>query len=173
MYIGWFLATEEGGFGLSDVLETNLINLAIIIGVLVYFGSKFLGNTLSARKAAIEEAISDAERRKQEAASALAEQQQKLALAQDEAQMILENAQTAAARTRETILAQAQVDVERLKANAAQDLTSQQERIVRELRQQIALEAVSRAESELPGRLNDDIQSRLVDASIALLGGDR
>ncbi|MEM1254426.1 MAG: F0F1 ATP synthase subunit B, partial [Cyanobacteria bacterium P01_H01_bin.21] len=35
----WLLASEEGGFGLNfDILETNLINLVIIIGVLVYFG---------------------------------------------------------------------------------------------------------------------------------------
>jgi F-type H+-transporting ATPase subunit b len=51
MTIGWFLA-EEGGFGLNvDILETNLINLVIILGVLFYFGSKFLGKTLSTRKA--------------------------------------------------------------------------------------------------------------------------
>ncbi|HEY9762134.1 MAG TPA: F0F1 ATP synthase subunit B [Trichocoleus sp.] len=174
MDIGWFLATEEGGFGLNiDILETNLINLSLVIGILVYFGSKFLGNTLSARRAAIEEAIREAERRKEEAASALAEQQQKLALAKDEAQKILANAEQSAVRARESILAQAQTDVERLRANAAQDLTSQQERIIRELRQQIAATAVQRAEAELPGRLNDDIQHRLVDASIAMLGGSR
>ncbi|MBD0267390.1 F0F1 ATP synthase subunit B [Pseudanabaena sp. FACHB-2040] len=173
MDIGWFLATE-GGFGLNfDILETNLINLALVIGILVYFGRKFLGNTLSTRKATIEESIRDAERRKQEAASALAEQQQRLALAQDEAQQILANGEQSAARAREAILMQAQADVERLKANAAQDLTSQQERIVRELRQQISAAAVERAEAELPNRLQGDVQTRLVDASIAQLGGDR
>ena len=173
MDIGWFLATE-GGFGLNvDILETNLINLALVIGILVYFGRKFLGNTLSARKATIEESIRDAERRKEEAAAALAEQQQKLALAQEEAQKILANAEESAARAREAILVQAEADVERLRANAAQDLSSQQERIVRELRQQIAVAAIDRAESELPGHLQGDVQSRLVDASIALLGGGR
>lgn len=172
MDIGWFLATEEGGFGLNfDILETNLINLAFVIGILVYFGSKFLGSTLSARRAAIEEAIQEAERRKEEAVSALAEQQQQLALAKEEAQTILANAEQSAARAKEAILVQAQADVERLKASAAQDLTSQQEKIVRELRQQIAAAAVERAQAELPNRLQGDVQSRLVDASIALLGG--
>jgi F-type H+-transporting ATPase subunit b len=54
MVIGWFLA-EEGGVGLNfDILETNLINLALVIGILFYFGRKFLGSTLSSRKAEIE-----------------------------------------------------------------------------------------------------------------------
>lgn len=172
MTIGWFLAAEEGGFGLNfDILETNLINLAIIIGVLVYFGSKFLGKTLSTRRSAIEEAIAEAEKRKQEAATALAEQQQKLAQAKEEAQRILADAEQTAARTKEAILAQAKADVERMRATAAQDLSSQEARVMRELQQRIAALALEKAERELPHHLNDDVQRRLVDASIAMLGG--
>lgn len=172
MTIGWFLAAEEGGFGLNfDILETNLINLAIIIGVLFYFGSKFLGKTLSTRQSAIEAAIAEAEQRKQEAATALAEQQQKLAQAQEEAKKILADAEQTATRTQEAILAQAKVDVERMRATAAQDLSSQEAKVMRELQQRIAALALEKAERELPSRLNDDIQRRLVDASIAMLGG--
>ena len=88
------------------------------------FGRKFLGSTLSSRKAEIESAITDAERRKKEAASALAEEQQKLAQAKETAQKILADAEVTAARSKESILAQAQEDVQRMKANAAQDLSS-------------------------------------------------
>lgn len=174
MTIGWFLAAEEGGFGLNlDIFETNLINLAIIIGVLVYFGSKFLGKTLSTRRSAIEEAIAEAEQRKQEAATALAEQQQKLAQAKEEAQKILADAEQTAVRAKEAILAQAKVDVERMRASAAQDLSSQETKVMRELQQRIAALALEKAERELPHHLNDDVQRRLVDASIAMLGGDQ
>ncbi|NJL45530.1 MAG: F0F1 ATP synthase subunit B [Leptolyngbyaceae cyanobacterium SM2_3_12] len=174
MTMGWFLAVEGGGIGLNfDILETNLINLVIIIGVLFYFGRKFLGKTLSARKASIEEAIVDAERRKKEAIAALAEQQQQLAQAQEEAKKILANAEQTAARSRESILAQAQADVERMRATAAQDLSSQQARVMRELQQRIATLAIERSEAELPQRLNDDLQRRLVDSSIALIEGGR
>jgi F-type H+-transporting ATPase subunit b len=129
MTIGWFLA-EEGGFGLNfDILETNLINLAIILGVLFYFGSKFLGKTLSTRKAAIESAIVEAEKRKQDAAAALAEEQQKLAQAKQEAQKILVDAEQTAIRSKEAILSEARADVERMKATAQQDLSSQQARV--------------------------------------------
>jgi F-type H+-transporting ATPase subunit b len=59
------LATEasgEGGFGLNfDILETNLINLVIIIAVLFYFGRGFVGKILTERRSAIQEAIQEAE----------------------------------------------------------------------------------------------------------------
>ncbi|PSN19846.1 ATP synthase F0 subunit B [filamentous cyanobacterium CCP5] len=174
MSISWFLATEEAGFGLNfDILETNIINLAIVIGVLVYFGKKFLGGQLADRRAEIESAIKDAEQRKKEAASALAEQQQKLAQSKADAKQILANAEETAKRSRESILAQAEEDVERMKATAARDLSSQQDRVIRELRQRISELAIQRAESDLPNRLNDDLKRRLADSSIALLGGNK
>ena len=167
----WLLASEEGGFGFNfDILETNLINLAIVIGVLIYFGSKFLGNTLASRRASIEEAIKDAERRQREATAALAEQQQNLAQAQFKSKEIVETAKQNAAKVKEDLLAQAQADIERMRAAAAQDMSSQEERAMRELRQRIAELSIARVESELPNRLTADVQSRLIDKSIALLG---
>ncbi|MEM9005440.1 MAG: F0F1 ATP synthase subunit B [Cyanobacteria bacterium P01_F01_bin.86] len=167
----WLLASEEGGFGLNfDILETNLINLAIVIGVLIYFGSKFLGNTLASRRATIEEAINDAERRQREATAALAEQQQNLAQAQFKAKEIVETAKQNATKVREDILAQAKSDIERMQAAAQQDMSSQEERVMRELRQRIAELSIARVENELPNRLTADVQSSLIDKSIALLG---
>jgi F-type H+-transporting ATPase subunit b len=166
------LLGEAGGFSLNfDLLDTNLINLVIIIGVLVYFGRGFLGKTLSERRSQIEAAIKDAEQRKQKAAAALAEQQQKLAQAQVEADRLKSEAETTAQRVRESILAQADEDVERMKAAAAQDLASQQDKIVRELRQQVALMALQKVESRLQGGLSDRAQQELIDRSIAMLGG--
>jgi F-type H+-transporting ATPase subunit b len=171
MTIGWFLA-EEGGFGLNfDILETNLINLVIILGVLFYFGSKFLGKTLSTRKAGIEAAIVEAEKRKQDAAAALAAEQQKLAQAKQTAQKILADAEQTAARSKEAILAEARADVERMQAAAQQDLSSQQARVKQELQQRIAALAIQRSETELQHRINAETQHRLIDSSIALLEG--
>lgn len=165
-------AAEETGFGLNfDILETNVINLAIIIGVLVYFGRAVLGKTLGDRRSQIEEVIREAEQRKQSAAAALAEQQQKLAQAQAEAARIRAAAEESAKAARASILAQAEEDIERMKANAAQDLVSQQERIIRELRQRIAALAIERVESQLQGGVGDNAQQQLIDRSIAMLGG--
>ena len=171
MDTSWFLATEGGRVGLNfDILETNLINLSIVIVILVYFGKKFVGSTLTARKSSIEEAIQDAERRRESAAAALAEQQQQLAQAKESAKAILANAEENASKARESILAQAQADIARLRANAIQDLSSQQARVLRELQLKVVDLAIAKAEGELPNRLNDDIRQQLVDSSIVMLG---
>jgi len=163
---------ERGRFGLNfDLLESNLINLAIIIGVLIYFGRGFLGKTLSERRSKIEAAIRDAEQRKQQAAAALADQQQKLAQAQTEAARIRSEAEGRAEAVRGEVLAQAEADIERMRASAAQDLNTQQEKIVSEVRQRIAALAIQRAESQLRSGLNPDIQQQLIDRSIATIGG--
>lgn len=165
-------AEESRGFGLNpDILETNLINLVIIVGVLVYFGRGVLGKTLAERRSQIEAAIQEAEKRKKDAAAALADQQQKLAQAQTEATRIRATAEENAQSAREAILVQAEQDLERLKDAAAQDLASQQERIMRELRQRVAVMAMERAESQLKSDLNDHAQQQLLDRSITLLGG--
>ncbi|NJO39587.1 MAG: F0F1 ATP synthase subunit B [Cyanobacteria bacterium CRU_2_1] len=173
----FFLLTAEaaehsGGFGLNlDILETNLINLLIIYGVLFYFGRGFLGKILSERKARIEEAIKDAEQRKQEAAAALADEQQRLAQAQTEAARIRAEAEERAKATRDAVLVQAQEDMARMRTAAAQDLSSQQERITNELRQQIAALALQQVESHLRSNLSEEAQYQLLDRSIAMIGG--
>jgi F-type H+-transporting ATPase subunit b len=163
---------SEGGFGLHfDLLETNLVNLSILIGVLFYFGRKFLGNTLSERRSNIEQAIQDAQNRQKEAAAALADAQQKLAKAQGEAEGIRATAEENAEAARVAILEAAAKDVERMKETAVQDLNSERDRAIRELRQRVAALAMQRAESQLRDHLDDSAQQQLIDRSIALLGG--
>lgn len=163
---------EESGFGLNfDLLDTNLINLVIIIGVLIVFGRKFLGETLSSRRSQIQSEIQDAEQRKQKAASELASQQQKLAQAQAEAKKLLEDAHTRAESAKAAILAQADKDIERLKAEAQKDVSSQQDKIAAELRQYVAEKALISAELLCKSELNDASQQQLIDRSISMLGG--
>lgn len=165
-------AEESSGFGLNfNILETNLINLAIVVGVVFYFGRKLLGKALSERRSQIEIAIEDAEKRKKEASSALADQQQKLAQAQAEATRIKAAAEESAKVARAEIMAQSVQDIERLKASAAQDLNSQQEKVMTELRQRIAALAIEKVEAQLKSGLSADTQKQLVDRSIAMMGG--
>ncbi len=167
------LATEaasEGGFGFNpDILEANLINLAILIGILVYFGRGFLGKILSERRSSIEEAIRDAEQRQKQAADALAEQQQKLTQAQAEAERIRADAQQRAQALKAEIEAQAVQDVERMKAAAGQEMDAERERVIAQLRAQAVAMALERAEARVKDQLDHSAQEQLIDRSLALL----
>ena len=165
-------AGGEGGFGLNfDILETNLINLAILIGVLIYFGRKFLSQVMTERRSRIEQAIKEAEQRQRDAAAALADQQQKLAQAQAEAAKIRSSAEQTAQASKESILAQAAKDVENLKKTAAQDLNTERERAIADLRQRVAAMAMQKVESQLRSVLDESAQQQLIDRSIASVGG--
>lgn len=165
-------AAEKGGFGINfDIFEANLINLAILIGVLIYFGRKVLTQTLGDRRARIAEAIKEAEQRQRQAAEALADQQRKLAQAQAEAEQIRSSAEVNAQKAKENILAQAAQDVENLKKTSAQDLNTAIERANAELRQRVAALAMQRVESQLKSVLDESAQQQLIDRSIASVGG--
>lgn len=175
---GWLLAeataeaSEEGGFGINtDILETNLVNLTIVIGILVYFGRGLLTKVLGDRRSSIETAIREAEERKQQAAAALADEQQKLAQAQQEAVRIRASADEQAAATKAAILEQAERDIQRLRESVTQDVDTERARAIAELRQRTTMLALQKAEAELPSRLNDDVQTSIVNRSISMLGG--
>jgi F-type H+-transporting ATPase subunit b len=161
----------EGGLGLNtNILDTNLINLVIIIAVLFVFGRKFLGNTLTERRSKIEEAIQDAEKRQKEAATALADAQQKLAQAQAEAERIRASAEENAQAAKASILEASRQDVERMKETAVKDLNAEREKAIAELRQRVAAMALQRVEGQLKDRLDESAQQHLIDRSIATIG---
>ncbi len=165
-------AAEEASFGFDfNLLEANIFNLAILVGLLLFYGSKVFGQILSDRRNQIAEAIQETEDRQKKAAEALADEQQKLTQAQAEAERIRKTAEERAIVVTAEMAAQAERDIERLRETAAQDLSSEQERVLTQLRQQIAVMAVERAESRLKEILDDSAQQQLINRSIAQLGG--
>lgn len=170
----FYLAVEEagGGFGISsDILGSNLINLVIVIGLLVVYGGKFVGNILTERRNRIAEEIKEAEERAKTAEAALAEAKENLSQAQAKAKQIKADAQETAKTTREQILAQGQKEIERMKVTAVQELDSERAKVVTELKRTIAVLALQKAEQDLQDRLNDDIQGKLISRAVEQLGG--
>lgn len=164
-------ASSESGFGFNfDILETNLINLGILIVLLIVYGGRLVGNILSERRDKIASDIKEAEARKSEAEAALSEAQQNLQEAQATAEKIRSDAEANSQRAADEILAQGQQEVERLKATAAADLDSDRERAISELRQRVVAMALEKVESRLGDMLDDDGQRQLIERSIAQIG---
>ena len=150
-------------------LETNLVNLAIVIAALVWFLRGFLGGILESRRNAILQDLQDAENRLKTATAELTKAQSDLAEAQQKADKIRLDGKTRAASIRaegeqRTISAMAAV-----KQGAVADADSEANRLREALRREAALEAVSKVLNDLPGRLDDQAQAGLIDASIANL----
>ena len=147
-------------------LETNLVNLAIVIGVLVWFLRGFLGGILERRRQAILQELQDAETRLKTATEHLNKAQADLSAAQQKAEQIRADGEARAATIRSsgeqrTIAAMAAV-----KQGAAADADAEAARIKDTLRREAALAAIDKVLSDLPGRLDEDAQAKLIDSTI-------
>ena len=162
------LASESLGLNFNP-LQTNLVNLAIVIGVLVWFLRGFLGGILERRRTAILQDLEDAEARLTKASEALSHAQSELADAQKKADRIRKDGKSRAEAIRadgekKTISVMASI-----KQGASADADAEASRIRDALRRDAATAAIAKALSDLPGRLDTQAQSKLLDASIANL----
>lgn len=165
------LLAHHGGFGLNlNLFETNLINLVIVIGVLVWFLRGFLGGILERRRQAILAELSDAEQRLQVASSALAQAQQDLAAAQQKADQIRVDGQARAQAVRTESERRTIEDMARMKEDASADLQAEAARVMALLRREAARQAIEKALTTLPTKLDEAAQARLIDQSIQTLG---
>lgn len=161
------LLAAEGGFAINlNPLETNLINLVIVIGVLVYFLRGFLGGILDRRRQSILKELGDAESRLKKANADLSKAQADLGSAKEKAEKIRADGKARAEAIRidgekRTIEAMAA-----LKQEALADLNAEGARLTEQLRREAALAAIDKVLAELPGRLDGEAQARLIDASI-------
>lgn len=84
-----FPLAHQGGFGINtNILETNIINLAAVVGIVVTFVGQNLTATLEDRKNTILKNLQEANQRALEAQQKLEQARQQLALAQSKAQEI-------------------------------------------------------------------------------------
>jgi ATP-dependent protease ClpP protease subunit len=80
-----FLLPSEG-FGLNfDLIETNILNLLVVLGVVIYLGGDVLTSLLNERKQKIFSTLKVATERFVEAEQKLAEAKQKIQIAQAKA----------------------------------------------------------------------------------------
>jgi len=165
------LASHGSGFGLNtNVFDTNIINLAIVIAGLVYFLRGFLGGILERRRAVILADLKDAEERLATATTAVAAAQKELTEAQAKAERIGTDGQSRAQAIRLESERRTVEEMARIKQDSASDLESEAVRVSDQLRREAARLAIEQALATLPGRLDASAQARLIDQSIQSLG---
>ena len=147
-------------------LETNLVNLAIVIGVLFWFLRGFLGGILERRRSAILQDLQDAEARLKTASEELTKAQSELAAAQQKAEQIRIDGQKRAAAIRAEGEKRTISVMAAIKQGAAADADAEASRIKDALRREAAMAAIDKVLRDLPGRLDDEAQSKLIDSTI-------
>ena len=132
------LLAEEEGIGLNlDILETGLLNILALLGILIYTGRDFLGSLLEERKTTIVKSVQDAENRLNEAQIRLSEAQKQL----DQANLVIGEIRNETIATKKLLLEsdayEAKKDLKTRFDRALATFRSKERQIFLEIKQQI------------------------------------
>lgn len=152
-----------------DLLETNVINIFILIIILIYLGRQFLGSILINRQNRVIASIRESEERLEKSTIRLNEAKNQLNSAQIIINQIKEEAKNTAAKVKESILKQGKTDIERLLLNTKNYIYNTELQIQKQIKQQIAALALQKVQSKLKDELDNNIQQKIIDQSIAML----
>jgi len=159
-----------GNFGLNtNLLETNLINLSVVLSLLVYFGKGVLNNLLNNRKQTILSTINDAEERYNEATDKLNQARTRLERAKIKADEIRVNGLSQIEKEKKELINAADEDSKRLEDSKNATIRFEEQRAIEQVRQQVSRLALERALEALNKRLNNELHSRVIDYHIGLL----
>ena len=142
--IGFLFSGHGFGFN-TNILETNVINLAVVIGVVVTFVGDAARELLKNRKETILNNLREADNRALEAQEKLNQAKSQLAVAQKKAVEIREQGVIAAEQEKKLCIKQAEEDAARLKQVKQDTIRLQQQKAIQQISQQIvtlALEQV-------------------------------
>ena len=171
MSIPSLVFASHGSFGLNlDPFQTNIINLAIVIAILVKFLPGFLGDILQRRRELILADLKDAEESLAHASTALAIAQQELSSAQAKADQIRVDGKARAQAIRLESDQRTIQEMALLKQGADSDVNAEVARVRDQLRREAARLAIEKALASLAVKLDAESQARLIDQSISNLG---
>nr|QVO58923.1 ATP synthase CF0 subunit I [Steinchisma decipiens] len=160
-----------GSFGLNtDILATNLINLTVVVGVLIFFGKGVLKDLLDNRKQRILSTIRNSEELRRGTLEQLEKARirlQKVELEADEYRM---NGYSEIEREKENLINATSISLEQLEKSKNETLYFEKQRAMNQVRQRVFQQAVQGALGTLNSCLNTELHFRTIRANIGILG---
>ena len=169
-----FTLLANEGIGLNtDILETGLINILALLGILIYTGRDFLGSLLEERRTTIVNGVQDAEDRLSEAQKRLAEAQKQL----NQATIVISEIKNETVTTKKVLLEsdafQAKKDLTVRFDRALATFRSKERQIFVEIKQQIISLVLQRTVSRVQETFKSQERSNaLINETIDKLKGD-
>ena len=167
------LLANEGISLNTDILETGLINILALLGILIYTGRDFLGSLLEERRTTIVKGVQDAEDRLSEAEKRLNEAQKQLS----QANIVISEIKSETITTKKVLLEsdafQAKKDLTVRFDRALASFRSKERQIFVEIKQQIISLVLQRTVSRVKDTFKSkERSSELINETIDKLKGD-
>nr|AKZ21626.1 ATP synthase CF0 B subunit [Conium maculatum]ATR80860.1 ATP synthase CF0 subunit I [Prangos lipskyi] len=162
---------SAGSFGFNtDILATNLINLSVVLGVLVFFGKGVLSDLLDNRKQRILNTIRNSEELRGGAIEQLEKARTRLRKVEMEADQFRVNGYSEIERERFNFINSTSKTLKQLENYKNETIHFEQQRAINQVRQRVFQQALQGALGTLSSCLNNELHLRTIRANIGMLG---
>nr|YP_009572597.1 ATP synthase CF0 subunit I [Petiveria alliacea]QBE87883.1 ATP synthase CF0 subunit I [Petiveria alliacea] len=162
---------SAGSFGLNtDILATNLINLSVVIGVLIFFGKGVLSDLLDNRKQRILNTIRNSEELRGKAIEQLEKARTRLRKIEMEADEFRVNGYSEIEREKMNLINATYKTLEQLENYKNETIHFEQQRAINQVRQRVFQQALQGALGTLNSCLNNELHLRTINANIGMFG---
>nr|YP_009749738.1 ATP synthase CF0 subunit I [Leucanthemum maximum]YP_009775699.1 ATP synthase CF0 B subunit [Leucanthemum vulgare]YP_009775786.1 ATP synthase CF0 B subunit [Leucanthemum virgatum]QIJ46010.1 ATP synthase CF0 subunit I [Leucanthemum maximum]QJA15925.1 ATP synthase CF0 B subunit [Leucanthemum vulgare]QJA16012.1 ATP synthase CF0 B subunit [Leucanthemum virgatum] len=162
---------SAGSFGFNtDILATNLINLSVVLGVLIFFGKGVLSDLLDNRKQRILNTIKNSEELRAGAIEQLEKARTRLRKVEIEADQFRVNGYSEIEREKLNLIDSTYKTLEQLENYKNETINFEQQKASNQVRQQIFQQALQGALGTLNSCLNSELHLRTISANIGILG---
>lgn len=149
--------------GLWQILvESDLLNIILLIGAIIYLGNKFLPKIIEQRKNQIISELEDAKKARQKAEKELGEVKEKTRNILDEINKIKEEAGNTAAALKKQIEIDTEKELENLKIKVKNEIITTHDQTVEDIRREISNTVLKLAEEAISKlSKNKEVQDKL------------
>jgi F0F1-type ATP synthase membrane subunit b/b' len=164
--------SEGSSIGLNlDILETGIVNIAILGTGVFILGRDFLSSALSARQGRVIAVIQESEDNLNAARLRLSEAEKQLSQTQILISEIKKESELTAQKVQAIVLKQGKLDIEKIVANSRIAIAAIEVQIRQQIQTYITNLLLKRVTGQLEKQLTLDIQSSIIDKDISNLGG--
>lgn len=158
------------GFGFNgNILETNILNLAVVLGIVVSLGGDSLQSLLQNRKQNIAKNLQQAEKRAEEAKQELAQAKSQLQSAQERAISIREQGHLSAEKEKKDSVVKQKEEITRLTNKKEETLRVEEQKAVSKVYQQLVNRVITSAKNRLSTRLDSTSHASIINFQIIRL----
>nr|YP_009373654.1 ATP synthase CF0 B subunit [Oritrophium peruvianum]ARH03284.1 ATP synthase CF0 B subunit [Oritrophium peruvianum] len=162
---------SAGSFGFNtDIFATNLINLSVVLGVLIFFGKGVLSDLLDNRKQRILNTIRNSEELREGAIDQLEKARARLRKVEIEADQFRVNGYSEIEREKLNLIDSTYKTLEQLENYKNETIIFEQQKASNQVRQRVFQQALQGALGTLNSCLNSELHLRTISANIGILG---
>nr|YP_009263183.1 ATP synthase CF0 B subunit [Couepia caryophylloides]YP_009263266.1 ATP synthase CF0 B subunit [Couepia grandiflora]YP_009263349.1 ATP synthase CF0 B subunit [Couepia ovalifolia]YP_009263432.1 ATP synthase CF0 B subunit [Couepia paraensis]YP_009263515.1 ATP synthase CF0 B subunit [Couepia polyandra]YP_009263598.1 ATP synthase CF0 B subunit [Couepia rankiniae]YP_009263681.1 ATP synthase CF0 B subunit [Couepia sandwithii]YP_009263764.1 ATP synthase CF0 B subunit [Couepia subcordata]ANJ17342 len=162
---------SAGSFGFNtDILATNLINLSVVLGVLIFFGKGVLSDLLDNRKQRILNTIRNSEELRNGTIKRLEEARARLQKVEIEADQFRVNGYSEIEREKWNLINSTYKTLDQLENYKNETIHFEQQRAINKVRQRVFQQALEGALGTLNSCLTNELHLRTISANIGMFG---